>query len=83
MSATVVSVDLRLRLLEKAVEMRDCGQIAWAQRLVDMANGLKKRIEAIDEEGPRQQDGLPEASTGSASGEDQSWMRLKRAVGLP
>ena len=82
-SVIAMSVDFRLRLLEKAVEMRDGGQLVRAQQLVDVANWLKKRIEAIEEQGPQQEDGLGDASTSSASGEYQYWMRLNRAAGTP
>lgn len=72
-----MSVDFRLRLLEKAVEMRDRGYVVRAQQLVDVANWLKRRIEAIAEQGPQQRDRLREASTGSASREDQNWTALE------
>lgn len=76
-----MSVDFRLRLLEKAVEMRDCGQMVRAQQLVEVANWLKKRIEAIEERGPPRRLSMPAKRTGSTSRQDQNWMRVKSRRG--
>lgn len=80
--ATAVSVDFRLRLLEKAVELRDGGQIVRAQQLVAVANWLRERIEAIEQQGPHQRFGPRATPSSSTSREDQNWMRLNRAAGV-
>lgn len=77
-----MSADFRLRLLEKAVELRDSGQIMRAQQLVEVANWLKTRVDAIEEQGPHRRFRLRAAPPGSSSREDQDWVRLNRAAGV-
>lgn len=72
-------VDIRLRLLEKAAELRDRGQIVRAQQLVDVANRLRKRAEPIEEHGAEPRPGSRRQPTGSSSREH--WAGLKRGAG--